>query len=116
MISLSGNRIWLYRPAVDMRKQFDALVALVQSQMAVNAAGGDYFVFINRRRTHIKVLYYREGGYCLWYKRLEQGHFHQVQGESDKCPLSEAQLHCLIGGINWQKAVKNRRFSGDIRV
>jgi transposase len=105
--------VWLYLSATDMRKQFDGLAALVQTQLTMRANTGDLFVFINRRRTQMKVLYYSKGGWCLWSKRLEKGCFHQVQSgdnTSKKMPLSWTELHCLIDGINWQKTLKNKRF------
>ena len=104
--------VWLYNQAVDMRKQFDGLAALTQSQLKVTASSGDLFVFINRRRTQMKILYYSKGGYCLWSKRLEQGRFHQVRHHDHKLPLNWAQLQCLIDGINWQKVHKNKRLEG----
>jgi transposase len=66
-------------------------------------------VFINKRRTYIKILYYSRGGYCLWSKRLEQGQFHRVKSDGDKISLNWPQLQCLIEGINWQKAPQNKR-------
>ena len=96
-----------------MRKQFDGLSALVKNKMADQVIDGHLFVFINRKRTQMKALYYSKGGLCLWSKRLEQGCFHQVvsgKNVSNKMALSWGQLQCLIDGINWQKAVKSRRF------
>ena len=101
--------IWLYNQPVDMRKQFDGLAALAQTKLKQRVTDGALFVFINRRRTQIKVLYYSNGGLCLWSKRLEKGTFHQVAGNSDKLSLNWAQLQCLIGGINWQKKAINKR-------
>ncbi len=101
--------IWLYRQPVDMRKQFDGLAALAQTKLNQRVTDGALFVFINRRRTQMKVLYYSQGGLCLWGKRLEQGTFHQVIGGSEKLSLDWVQLQCLIAGINWQKSIKNKR-------
>jgi transposase len=101
--------VWLYAHPTDMRNQFNGLVALAQTKMKLNANNGDLFVFINRRRTQAKILYYSRGGYCLWSKRLEQGHFTTLENEGDKMPLNWAQLQCLIDGINWQKAPQNKR-------
>lgn len=109
MLPLSPNRIWLYNLPTDMRRQFDGLVAMVNSQMKERANHGDWFVFINRRRTQIKILYYHQGGYCLWSKRLEKGTFQKVTGESHKQVLNAAQLQCLIDGIYWRKDKQNRR-------
>ncbi len=67
MLPLSNGRIWLYTGNADMRKQFDGLAALVQSKLGMQAHCGDWFVFINKRRTQLKVLYYHQGGsfHCL---------------------------------------------------
>jgi transposase len=66
-------------------------------------------VFVNRKRTMMKVLYYHQGGYCLWSKRLERGTFAKVAGKPHKIALNTAQLQCLIDGIYWQKDRQNRR-------
>ncbi len=102
--------VWLYAHPVDMRKQFDGLAALAQSKLKRPANSGELFVFINKRRTYIKILYYSRGGYCLWSKRLEQGQFHRVDSDEDKMSLNWAQLQCLIEGINWQKSPQNKRY------
>ena len=52
------------------------------------------------------VLYYQQGGYCLWSKRLERGTFQKSLASSIKQMLNAAQLQCLIDGIYWQKANK----------
>ena len=102
--------VWLYAHGVDMRNQFDGLAALAQSKLNRPANSGELFVFINKRRTYIKPLYYSRGGYCLWSKRLEQGQFQRVKSDDDKIALTWAQLQCLIEGINWQKAPQNKRY------
>ena len=107
-------RVWLYTQPTDMRKQFDGLAALAKNKMMGNIVDGQLFVFINRKRTYMKALYYSKGGLCLWSKRLERGHFHTVNASvqtDNKTPLSWAELQCLIEGINWQKAVKNKRLA-----
>ena len=71
-----------------------------QTQLDCRANSGDLFVFINRKRTLMKILYYSKGGYCLWSKRLEQGNFHRLISEDEKIALDWAQLQCLIDGIN----------------
>ena len=53
--------VWLYVHGVDMRKQFDGLAALAQSKLKRPANSGELFVFINKRRTYIKILYYSRG-------------------------------------------------------
>ncbi len=109
MLFNSNSRIWLYTGNTDMRRQFDGLAAMVTNQLQLQAHVGDWFVFINRKRTHMKILYYHQGGYCLWAKRLERGTFAKLDGVNNKLGLNSAQLQCLIDGIYWQKGRQNRR-------
>jgi transposase len=103
-------KVWLYGPDADMRNQFDGLAALVQSSMAMRANNGEVFVFLNRKRkrTMMKALYYSQGGYCLWAKRLERGHFAKLSNNAVQA-LTWAQLQCVIAGINWQLRPQNKR-------
>ena len=103
-------RIWLYQKPVDMRRSFDGLAAIAQNVLSLPAAGGDWFVFVNRRRTQMKILYFDTGGYCIWAKRLERGRFQTVVHHGDRLQLDSAQLQCLISGLDWQKGRKNKRF------
>ena len=108
-------QVWLYMQPTDMRKQFDGLAAIAKNKMNGSIDDSQLFIFINRKRTHIKALYYSKGGLCLWSKRLERGCFHHVnQGchSLNKTRLTWAQLQCLIDGIDWQKAEKKSRFMG----
>ena len=68
-------RVQLYGAPVDMRKSFDGLSALATHTMGHNPLSGQLFVFINRRATQIKVLYFDRSGFCVWAKRLEAGRF-----------------------------------------
>lgn len=112
MLSLAqGHSVWLYNKSVDMRKQIDGLAALAKNQLQQSPNSGDLFVFINRRRTMMKVLYYHQGGYCLWVKRLERGGFAKQPGETERIPLSWARLQCLIEGIKWQEKQQNKRLN-----
>lgn len=104
-------RIWLYTAPVDMRKSFDGLSALVATQLQDDPASGQLFVFINRRKTHIKVLYFDGSGYCLWCKRLEQGQFHFRQSAPDKQLLDWAHLKLLLDGLEMEKIRQYKRYS-----
>lgn len=76
--------------------------------MGEDPSQGDWFVFINRRRSQIKILVYEEGGYCLWSKRLEQGRFGLPHAADEvKQGLSRTALLALLEGIDME--VKSRR-------
>ena len=68
-------RVHLYGVPADMRKSFDGLSALARNAMGFDPLSGHLFVFINRRATQIKVLYFDRSGFCVWAKRLEAGCF-----------------------------------------
>ena len=110
LIPESQVRIWLYGPPTDMRKSFDGLSALVKSQLDEDPADGQLFVFINRRRTQLKVLYFDRGGYCVWAKRLEQGRFHP-QGQGNKQCLGWTELKLILEGIDLRLIRRFKRYS-----
>jgi transposase len=104
-------KIWLYRRPVDMRKSFDGLSALAQATLAEDPLSGAVFVFVNRRRTHMKCLYFDSDGYCIWAKRLEQGRF-QVRFDADsKVALDAVALRWLIDGIGVSSAQRFKRYA-----
>ncbi|MDN5872513.1 MAG: IS66 family insertion sequence element accessory protein TnpB [Nitrococcus sp.] len=101
-------RLWLCTVPADMRRQYDGLAALVAQQMDGDPLSGQGFVFINRRRTQLKCLYFEEGGYCLWSKRLERGQFARLSaGQGSKRALTRTEFEALIEGLDL--AIKRRR-------
>ena len=110
MFSLgSSHRFYLYDGHCDMRKSFDGLCGLVASAMQRQPTSGEVFVFLNRSRTHIKLLHWEPGGFVLYYKRLEQGTF----GTSSlkKGELSGSDLVLLIEGVQVVKSIQKKRYS-----
>ena len=103
-------KVWLCTEPTDMRKQFDGLSAMVKHRMNADPLSGQLFVFINRRRTQMKVLYFDRSGYCIWTKRLVQGQFHHRSSASGKQALDWLQLKLLIEGIEIEKRRQYKRF------
>lgn len=102
MLSLSpGIRYFLYRHPTDIRKSFDGLSGIIQNELAQNPLGGDVFIFLNKRRTHIKLLHFEGDGYALYYKRLEKGTFELPGFKGDKGDaISAAQLQLILNGVS----------------
>jgi len=81
MFSLSSSlRYYLYSHPTDMRKSFDSLCHLVSTVMMRNPLSGEVFIFINRPRNRMKLLRWDNGGFVLYYKRLESGTFELPSG------------------------------------
>ncbi|MBC8476502.1 MAG: IS66 family insertion sequence element accessory protein TnpB [Gammaproteobacteria bacterium] len=98
-----------------MRKQFDGLSAMVKHQLKEDPLSGQLFVFINRRRTQMKILYFDRSGYCIWSKRLVQGQFNYRPSTAGKLALDWLQLKLLIDGIEIEKQRQYKRFDRDRR-
>ena len=107
----SQLKIWLYARPVDMRKSFDGLIALTKNTLLENPLSGQYFVFINRRQTHIKLLYFDRSGYCIWMKRLEQGRFNYARSAAEKQVLNWTQLKLMLEGIELKNIRQRKRFN-----
>lgn len=114
MFSLSSsNRYLLYGSPCDMRKSFDALCGLVRNELGRDPIGGDVFVFLNRGRTHLKLLHWERGGLVLYYKRLEKGTFAPPSSKGKDHPLTWAQLVLMVEGITIQKSTRKPRLGVD---
>jgi transposase len=99
VLSIRGSSpIHLYLRPTDMRKSFQGLSSLVHQYMGRPDDGG-YFVFFNRRRTHVKILFFDGDGLVLWYKRLEKGQFIRPHQEGEKVRLDRRELSCLLEGV-----------------
>ena len=109
--SLHTSRIWLCTTPADMRCSYNGLSALARNHLKQNPLSGDLFVFINRKRTQMKVLYFEQGGYCIWAKRLEQGTFATPRSESVAQLMSWAKLKCLLEGIDIQIVRQRLRYN-----
>lgn len=75
MILSPTHPIYLYDEPIDMRKSFDGLCAIIETSMKKEVIKGGYFIFLNRQRDRIKLLYWDLDGLAIWYKRLEKGRF-----------------------------------------
>lgn len=93
--------VYLHRDPVDFRKAINGLVVIIEQEMALSPYADALFVFCNRGRDKLKVVYWDETGFCLWYKRLEQHRFKWPRKAEDAVvTLSEEQLHWLLRGLD----------------
>lgn len=112
-------RMWLYRRPADMRKSYDGLAALARHALGENPLSGEVFIFVNRRRTQMKCLYFVGDGYCLWAKRLERGRFQVSWDGAHKQALEYSAWRLIVEGIDLRSVRHLKRYrhgQGDRRL
>src|SRR5271156_6681807 len=98
MLAISANaRIFFFQSSIDMRKGVEALSSLVEKQFVGELLSGAYFVFVNRAKDKIKVLYWDNDGFAIWWKRLEKGSFRLLG--IDKALIDRKEFFMLLEGI-----------------
>ena len=99
---------------VDFRKQINGLAAMVSEVLALDPFCEQLFVFTNRRRDRVKVLYWERSGFCLWMKRLERERFHWPSSGAATVTLSGQELNWLLDGYDLSRWRPHRRLEYDI--
>ena len=103
-------RVFVFGQPADMRKSFDGLYALVKHAMGEDPLSGHLFVFINRRATLVKVLYFDRSGFCIWAKRLERGRFIREWSSAGTAELDVTGLKLLLEGLERRDLVAHKRY------
>lgn len=107
MLSLTAStRIYLYRAPCDMRKSFDGLCGIIRSALRADPLSGSLYVFVNRRRSMAKLLYWDHDGFAIWYKRLERGCFCLPSRCAHDGRIERRQLAMLLEGVVPKKVTK----------
>lgn len=94
------TKVYIAREALDFRKQIDGLSLHVQDVLCLNPLSTHVFVFRNRARNKMKVLYWDANGFCLLYKRLERGRFKWPKSDQDVLQCSARELQWLLEGLD----------------
>jgi transposase len=106
VIGAAGVRIWLATAAVDGRKGFDTLCAIVRQALGHDPLCGDLFVFRNRSMARVKILFWDGNGLVLYAKRLEKGTFRWPHAGESSIALSGSQLIELLAGREVESLAK----------
>ena len=110
-------RVFICTQPTDMRRSFDGLCGMAENVMKQSPLSGHLFVFRNRNRDRLKILYWDRDGWAIWYKRLEKGGF---QLPTDLTPndakrtsveISTDELTWLLGGIDLASVKRRRRYA-----
>ena len=100
----AGLKVFLASHPLDMRKSFNGIAAIIQSQFNRPANTGHLFVFGNRRSDKIKVFYWDRNGFVQWYKQLEKGRFRFPEQPAKIIEMSVSDLTLLLEGIDFTHA------------
>lgn len=107
MLMLSNRcRFFLYQTHINMRKSFEGLIQAIEKIFPEDIFSGSYFIFLNRKKDLMKILYWDEDGFVIWYKRLEVGSF---PCKKNQTMLSRREFSMMIEGVISERFQK--RFS-----
>jgi transposase len=98
--AFSDIKVYLSLGITDMRKAINGLSMIVEQQMELDPFAGHLFVFCNRRRNIVKILYWDRNGFCLWQKRLEQDRFLWPESEIEVMQIGQRELQWLLSGLS----------------
>lgn len=117
MIGLAhGLKVFVCSEPADMRRSFDGLSGMAGNLMKQDPLSGHLFVFRNRNRDRLKILYWDRDGLAIWYKRLEKGTFqfptdlNPKEKKPASVEITASDLSLLLGGIDLRSAYQRRRF------
>jgi transposase len=102
-------RVFVYGQPTDMRKSYDGLYALARNGLRQDVLSGHLFVFINRRGSQIKILYFDRSGWCVWAKRLEAGRFISDWRDVHSREIDWTALKLMLEGIEVKRRMKRYR-------
>ena len=104
MMSFEDVPVYLHRAPVDLRKAINGLSIIVDNAMGVSVFDAGLFVFCNKNRDKLKILYWDKTGFCLWHKRLEKDKFIWPRKHSDDViAWNSEQLNWLLRGFDVSK-------------
>jgi transposase len=93
--------VYLCRDVIDFRKGINGLSVLVEDALSLDPFSEQLFVFCNRRRNRIKILYWERSGFCMWQKRLEKARFYWPRrSDNQVVTLTAQQLNWLLDGYD----------------
>ena len=111
LVDLQNKRVFVKPGKTDFRKSINGLSAIVEEHMKLDPFSGYYFVFCNKRRDRMKILYWDRTGFCLWYKRLEQERFTWPMTDEEVRELNPDQFTWLLRGLDYRKAHQELRYA-----
>lgn len=117
-LSKPFRRMFIATAPTDLRRSFDGLGAMVEDFREGGAMSGDVFVFFNKRRTQVRMLFWDGSGYCIFMKRLEAGTFGRVFDgrEESHVEIEAAEMAMLLEGLDAEKIRHRKRYGRHARM
>jgi transposase len=112
MIDIAGLRIFVCTTPTNMNCSFDRLMARAQEVFEQDPLSGHLFLFMNRNRDRLKILFWDHDGLAIFYKRLERGTFQMLTTTNDAegIELDYSQLVKLLGGLDLRTGRRRNRY------
>jgi transposase len=110
ILDFSKVRIFVRTKPADFRKQINGLSVLVQEEIPADIFGNNLFLFCNKMRNRMKILYWDKNGFCQWLKRLEKDRFPWPKNEEEVREITLEQLKMLLSGIDFFNAHKKLNY------
>ena len=112
----SSVKIFIYTQPADMRCGFNKLSMLTENIMLMDPFSGHLFVFFNKPGDKCKILFWDRTGFCIWYKRLEEGTFEKLKSPTNTISLEVdfSKLTWILEGIDLFKARRRKRYERKI--
>jgi transposase len=96
------SKIYVYVEPIDMRRSIDGLSVLLADSYQQNPQTGDLFIFTNKQRNKIKLLFWDRNDFALYYKKMERGRFcYSPRLAGEKLTISVSQLRALLMGLDF---------------
>jgi len=112
MIDVADLRILVRTTPTNMTYSFDSLMGLAQEVFDQDPTSGHLFLFFNRLRDRVKILFWDHDGFCIWYKRLEVGTFQILTTTNDQegIEIEYWQLVQLLNGLDLNSGRRRKRY------
>ncbi len=103
-------RVFVKPGPTDMRKQINGLSIIVSEELSADIFEGHLYLFCNKQRRLLKIIYWERNGFCLWLKRLEKDKFPWPQSQGEALEISREQFGFLLSGIDFWNAHKKLEY------
>lgn len=109
-----AHQVYLVTGVTDMRKSINGLSIIVSDTLSLDPLSQAWFVFCNKQRDKLKILFWDTNGFWLYYRRLEQGRFQWPKKEESQAAISieQRQLQWLLSGLPMTNQTRHHTLSG----